>query len=846
MTKKIVVAGDVTIDWLQWNIKCNKPDKLNWEFNPGYYSKVTEGGAILMAEMLKKALNACNSRSLATGIPYKIISQDLKTPLECTSPEKVIHSITYLDTFDGPKKENAPKKVHRVKEFKGFVGPRKNPLPIRRVVNDEADADMVIIDDAGNGFRFEEDKWPLAIKEGRNPLVIFKMSRPLASGELWETLTENNPDNLVVIISASDLREHGVNISRKLSWERTAEDFMWQIKNNPEIIDLKNCQHLIVKFGIDGAIYYKNTNEQSDATLYYDPMVFEDGYQDKVEGDMQGYGNAFVAAIAAQIMHNGLDSIGKGVKEGLEGARNLLNYGFGDADEDPRYAIESIFSDFKDNIAEADLTNMPENDLWTILGSRPKWEIENIVSNIVLDGPRTMINSVPVGQFGGLFTVDRLEIEGYQSIRNLMNEYLKNDSDRPLSIAVFGPPGSGKSFGVKQLAKSISKDIDDIEFNVSQFNDLADLTAAMHKIRDMVLTGKIPLVFFDEFDSSFNGELGWLKYFLAPMQDGEFKEGESMHPVGRSIFIFAGGTSDTFQLFSREEFPEDFTDDQIKESSLKFRNAKGTDFVSRLRGYVNILGPNPFGDEDSFYMIRRAILLRSLLDRNAKKIFTGNRAKINPGVLSAFIKTPRFKHGVRSMEAIIDMSMLSDRGGFEQSSLPSEKQLELHVDSEIFNRLVVRDTLFGDAIEKIAIQIQEKYRQDQKDIKKPNDPVMQPWKKLEKKFKDSNRDQARDIPNKLKTNGYDFKPFINKPKKRMDFTRKEIEIMAEMEHERWCRERKAAGWTYDPVRNVAEKKTPHLVPWDQLDYDIQDYDRNTVIIIPEILEMAGFEVYSLK
>ncbi len=104
-----------------------------------------------------------------------------------------------------------------------------------------------------------------------------------------------------------------------------------------------------------------------------------------------------------------------------------------------------------------------------------------------------------------------------------------------------------------QLAMGIDPErVVKMEFNVAQFTSVDDLTDAFHKLRDLVLEGKVPLVFFDEFDASFNGELGWLKYFLAPMQDGLFKDGETMHPVGKSIFVFAGGTSNTFQQFSRE------------------------------------------------------------------------------------------------------------------------------------------------------------------------------------------------------------------------------------------------------------------------------------------------------
>ncbi|MBK8280226.1 MAG: hypothetical protein IPK94_09000 [Saprospiraceae bacterium] len=56
-------------------------------------------------------------------------------------------------------------------------------------------------------------------------------------------------------------------------------------------------------------------------------------------------------------------------------------------------------------------------------------------------------------------------------------------------------------------------------------------------------SGKTPLIFFDEFDTAYNSKaLGWIQYFLAPMQDGVFKDGEKLHPLGKAIFVFAGGT----------------------------------------------------------------------------------------------------------------------------------------------------------------------------------------------------------------------------------------------------------------------------------------------------------------
>ena len=45
---------------------------------------------------------------------------------------------------------------------------------------------------------------------------------------------------------------------------------------------------------------------------------------------------------------------------------------------------------------------------------------------------------------------------------------------------------------------------------------------------------------------------GWLRYFLAPMQDGKFLQGEMAHPIGKAIFVFAGGTSWTLDNFGKQ------------------------------------------------------------------------------------------------------------------------------------------------------------------------------------------------------------------------------------------------------------------------------------------------------
>jgi hypothetical protein len=221
-------------------------------------------------------------------------------------------------------------------------------------------------------------------------------------------------------------------------------------------------------------------------------------------------------------------------------------------------------------------------------------------------------------------------------------------------------------------------------------------------------------------------------------------------------------------------------------------------------------------------------------------------ACIDSGVLRAFLRVPRYKHGARSMEAIIDMSALVGKRRFTQAALPPSKQLEMHVNSEIFLKLVSLDVLFNDAMERMAIANHEQYVKEQTGKKDPADPVMQPWEKLPENFKESSRSQVRQIPEKLQRIGLDIMPFVEKPEELFEFTAEQVEILAEMEHERWVAERLKDGWMLGNPRDLDKKISPYLVPWSEItDEEVKDLDRNPVKKIPERLEAFGLEIYTL-
>jgi hypothetical protein len=134
---------------------------------------------------------------------------------------------------------------------------------------------------------------------------------------------------------------------------------------------------------------------------------------------------------------------------------------------------------------------------------------------------------------------------------------------------------------------------------------------------------------------------------------------------------------------------------------------------------------------------------------------------------------------------------------------------------------------------------------NQKERKSADDPSMQPWETLREDLRESNRQQADHIIAKLRAVNCGMMPVAGREPVAITFTPAEIEIMAEMEHDRWMAERRIAGWVYGPERDVERKITPYLVPWSELPEDVKEWDREAVRAIPEVLAQAKFEVYRL-
>ena len=899
--KKIFLIGDASIDWLVYyqpnqTPKGSNKQTKNLENNPRAIVHKLPGGVLLLKEFLKQVKE--EGDQLIT-YPDKDIDEITKS----------VHTHTFaiVKNYDDKHTE-----IMRVDQFLGYTGKEINEKEKLSVEGNPSEADLIIIDDAGNGIRDDKNGWINYLNKNEKQFrIIHKINWPLKDNKLVKKLTEKFSDKMIAIVNADDLREHGLEISRQLSWDKTIEDFLTTFPYNQGLEDLRKCYTIIIRFNLEATVVmFRNADvekEKDEARkfeyyFFYDPSKYEGQTMDDTQGNMQGLTPAFIAATAQRLSYPSYEP-GKGISPedvnrffflsaiipGMKTAINFLNRGYNSTEDasEINYDLQKLFpgegankkagddkniQKKKDPIQLADISGYMEGSKPRSILKHVTFNSKDLISSVAFDyvnsGDSRFLDKIPVFQTGQFKTYDNEEIESYRSFNKLINEYRYGSARKPLSVAVFGPPGSGKSFGVKQIAGSENfKDkIITIETNLSQLQSYDDLITIFHAVRDINLSGKIPLIFFDEFDASFGDKpLGWIKYFLAPMQDGEFKDGEKMHPLGRAIFVFAGGTCFTFEEFAgqidKKDKPEgdagatnngdnnptQTTHGKTPEEIVKELKAlKVPDFISRLKGFINIKGIDRQMDKDDiFYPLRRAIVLRSMVERDYKNLVDSNKKmNIDCEVLAAFLQIDSFKYGARSQEAIIKMSDLTNERSFKKSNLASNALLDIHVETKKFKGLMKEDKIFPpELFEPIAEQIHANwYEKEEKNKEHSPKATLKLWKDLDEGTKDSNRGQAIDMLRKLNALGYTVTRNAELKEVIEGFSDEEMEKMARMEHDRWNQEKITQGWTYGKIRNDALKVHDCLLPWDKLPDDIKKYDYEAVEAIPGILESVGFGV----
>ncbi len=664
-TLGIFVAGDPVVD--QFILRLPPPpdarqdgkSAAEWELYDRVILCELPGGSRLTYEVLRNALPKSTPLGLANFFPDK--------------ENRILHSLAQLCLVEGgsPLKFASNDRIarggsHRVR-IQRHDGYRlaKKPEEVQDH-NLTGPVSILVLNDAGGEAQRHRNALRRVVNAcGPQTLVLHKRHLPLGrENSLRRALGEDVRGRAILHVGAVDLRRTGLILRSDRSWKQARDDLIkGQAAKRVLIPLLEDYAAIIVQCGAEGAfqVVLSASGNLEIENEVFDPALAEGEAEREPDGLGHGVMNAFLCGVAMATYSNS-----DPLKIPLP--RTILNTGLAQA----RVAAVEAF-DLKITSKAAPRLLLPGSALRPPANyARADGASVELAIRIVEEGRKAL--NIPYAVFGELITAEEEEMIAYRAAARLMADYAAGGPSKPLSLAVFGKPGSGKSFGVSQIADLLK--IDMHTFNLSEADE-EDLPGFFHEMRDATLRGRLPLCFLDEFDSN-GGRL--VARFLAPMQDGLFRQGPRTHPLGRAILVFAGGTAATVEEFRTGRH----LDVKKKAREARAKALKLPDFVSRLRGKIEIVGlGNPDDETDTANMaLRRALMLRSMIIRHAHRavIGPGGRAQMDETLIRAFLTTADFQNDARSMEQIVLSSALSVPGsGYHVADLPPRHMLDMHL-----------------------------------------------------------------------------------------------------------------------------------------------------------------------
>ncbi|MCL1913096.1 MAG: RyR domain-containing protein [Eubacteriaceae bacterium] len=648
-----------------------------------------------------------------------------------------------------------------------------------------------------------------------------------------------------LFIDASLLRKKGALVSHQASWERATADLVKNLKFSPNLKHLLQATGIIITFAEDGVLFLKCGEAKVKSAYLSLSHGNAEGYlRTKFKRNADYTFAVMVAAAAKQLSILCSKEKIPNLPSILRVAKNLMinGYTLGDLQNCHLYN-DDYNSQEPESTFRISEENLSDPDNWRIIDNHIKESpIASKAMEFVHNGTNE-IKSLPRFEFGKFITFDRFEIEAYQNLYRLINNYVNTKDNKPLSIAVNGTPGTGRSFGIEQIVWNSfpSEEIEILEFSETKLAGLSDLNAAFQNIRELNLDGKLSLVFFEGFGAN---RCEWQECFDMPVREGIFVDGSGKHKLGKCIFVFIDDTSEGSEDNAKPTMPG-----SREEPECPFHLSR-PDFVSGLSGVVGIIDINPkvilhkehsVEENENFsmsnaktsgdrsYVLKRALILRSLCEE-------GNYT-IDPSVVWTMLHTSRYKHGVRSMRSVYEMCRI-EKGRNPSVFLPSETQLSLHVeDAAAFVSQVERMFHFNMLIDVLAQYSHEMYC----DVYGGR-----PWNELSDEMKDSNKAQVTDIPSKLEFIGCDFDYQTMQRNAVERFNLDERDELAKAEHGRWMDEKRANDWTYAPERDDAKKQNPLMVEWADLSDDERKKDYVVVENIIALLKRVDLDVYRIR
>ena len=896
----ILVTGDVIADT---DIYVGERVLASNVAAEGTVIRCVPGGARLLYQLIEK-LVAASGTGTRTKYGFK------QTDLKYLRPHLSAHAL-YGRQTGGTVKDPSKAKVWRVTNALGYgippleadepdLEPTPVPIPPR----------ILVIDDGGAGFRSiaASKRWPFAVPvdQKRPPAewIVLKMAKPLAQGDLWRTVSgqfdggsAGFADRLITIVNAESLRFHETGISRGLSWEKTVREICEELESNVSVRPLRRSRHLLIVFRHEGVLWFDTGKPVEEGVrLIFDPSLCEGEWETTLadpSGDVFGHLTVFTAFVAAELARRpeiDNDSFENALTAGIEAMRTLRMVGH---EPDPNikgsepgfpYSRLVALSTGQDSdqlksqltaiqVPRSDEQSVPGND-WTIIAHHERRHggshaLFGTAIQVALKGS-IALKKVPHASFGKLLSVDRDEMEALRALRRTIRRYVNSRERKPLAVAVFGPPGSGKSFGVEEIAGEVfSGKACILKFNLSQFSDPAELIGAFHQVRDKVLEGFVPVVFWDEFDSN---EYKWLQYFLAPLEDGKFQSGQITHAISRCVFVFAGGTSCDFEHFGPA--PEPRTNEEHKALNRRYKQSgirdadekrrtdfilkKGPDFVSRLDAHFNVLGINQRHEfdfekgkwdrtdtSDVGFPIRRALLIRSVLRLDNKTWL-----QIEPALLAALLRVSKYRHSTRSLKKVVQLLQSAPGEPLRRANLPSRDLLARHIeDVDELDQIFAETELYrtDENLLRLAAAVNESYLRFVQH--NPPDPAyLQAFDKLDPWRKATNVAAAARLPEILALAGLRLVPGKATAEEETAVRKQlehHLEVLGEHEHMSWVNFHVQNGWTYSPTRDNAKRRHNLLVSYDKLPNDQKPKDHQAIRTYPDLARLAGYKIVFL-
>jgi hypothetical protein len=613
---------------------------------------------------------------------------------------------------------------YRISSFVGSVQnetmPFEDSCKAKQLSNNKG---VAIIHDFRRSSSTEDSYIHSYLLNNRELSAIFFRMANLNSTSVFRLLKkEGFLKKTVLFVSIDQLRRKCPQIRRGYSWDETIEDIINSFEKKIRgIKDYLEAAFLVLVIPYYGILLFDNVNLKKWIIL--DANNLEDSYAIRPQGEVFGLLTSVMASVLKSIsiqpdrtISLEFEKIKDGLRQGFYCMKAIDKAGFNckNITEDQRsgeyafiYPFHEIDSPIVSEKVEFEYPKLTTDQfrIFDIVTSDSEKFI-TILRKIIKQGAKAGLEeNVPFLNYEKFFTADRDDIHQYRVVQKICEEhFLKQKLTRPVSIAVLGKPGVGKSFGIKQLVEFLKKEndsIERIEFNLSQIANVETLYRVFDKIREKAVIGKRVLVFFDEADSKIMGtDDNWYKFFLSPMQDGTYYIGPDEFSLGHPIFVFAFSKYKDWGSFNKgkqntrvAEDPEKFFDFvsrihchiEIKDLSLPSSGDNGINWENLPTDQVaNVSGLN---SANVPVYLRRALVIRSQLEKHCSSIFKKNgeshfgnaTAQIDDEIIKELVFRHQYlKFGPRSIESIIQTSELSEKNKFDISCLPPQESLIFH------------------------------------------------------------------------------------------------------------------------------------------------------------------------